>query len=70
MGHSIFTTTLEAFGAIGLPVTGFSSFAAFVRTMERASSERLADAVNHGIAAGLVPGAALAAVAFVNRIRS
>jgi L-lactate permease len=70
MPGSIFNTTLEAFGAIGLPVTGFSSFAAFVRTVERASSERLADAVNHGIAVGFVPGAALAAIVFVNGVRS
>jgi hypothetical protein len=62
MATSIFDITLEAFGAIGLPVTGFSSFAAFVRTIERAPSERLADAINRGMAAGFVPGAALAAI--------
>jgi len=70
MPASIFTTTLEAFGAIGLPVTGFSSFAAFVQTIERAPPERLADAINRGIAAGFAPGAALAAVVFVNGVRS
>jgi hypothetical protein len=51
-------------------VTGFSSFAAFVRTIERAAAESLADGINRGVAAGFVPGAALAAVVFVNGVGS
>jgi hypothetical protein len=64
----LFTTTLQALGAIGLPVTFGSSFGAFVRSAQQASAERVAAAANHGTAAGFIPGSFLAIGVFVNGV--
>ena len=68
-GHeSFFATTLQAFGAIGLPVTLFSSAAACVRWVQRASAERMSASINIGIAFGFLPGSCLAFVVFVRGV--
>jgi len=63
---SLFEVSLAAFASIGLPVTVCSSFAALIRVVQRASTERVSEAINVGTAWGLVLGILLAAVVFVN----
>jgi hypothetical protein len=71
MAHQpLFMTTLEAFGAIGLPVTFLSSLGAFVHAVRRAPAERVSAAVNAGMARGFVPGSALAGAVFVKGVWS
>ena len=65
---SLFSLSLAAFAAIGLPVTFCSSLYGLIRMLRRASSERVGEAINLGTAAGLVPGLLLAAVVLVNGI--
>jgi hypothetical protein len=64
----LFMTTLQAFGAIGLPVTFLSSLGAFVQSIKRAPADEVAAAVNEGMARGFVPGSALAAAVFVQGV--
>ena len=65
---SLFSLSLAAFAAIGLPVTFCSSAYELIRMLRRASSERGGEAITPGTAAGLVPGLLLAAVVLVNGI--
>ena len=64
--ESLFDLSLAAFASIGLPVTVCSSFAALIRVLQRASTERVSNAINVGTAWGLVLGVLLATVVFVN----
>jgi hypothetical protein len=66
--QSLFTLSLAAFAAIGLPVTFFSSFGAFIGTLRRASAGRVAIAVDRGTAIGFVPGVLLAVLVLVKGI--
>jgi hypothetical protein len=47
-----------------------SSLFGFVRTIRRAPAERVGEAINYGVAWGLVPGIALAAIVLMNGIRA
>ena len=67
---SFFEVSLAAFASIGLPVTLTSSLFGLVRTIRRAPAERVGEAINYGVALGLVPGVALAAVVLVNGINA
>jgi hypothetical protein len=64
----LFQTILQAFGAVGLPVTFCSAAGAFVRSVERAPAERVATAVNSGMAVGFAPGSLLATVVLVHGV--
>jgi hypothetical protein len=66
--ESFFTVSLAAFAAIGLPVTFCSSLGGLIRTLQRASTERVSEAINLGTSLGLLPGILLAAVVFVTGI--
>ena len=70
MHGSLFEVSLAAFASIGLPVTLFSSFLGLVRVIRRAPAERVGEAINFGLAIGLVPGVAIATVVLVNGIRA
>ena len=65
---SFFSLSLAAFAAIGLPVTFCSSLAGLIRTLQRASTERIGEAINLGTSLGLLPGILLAAVVFATGI--
>jgi hypothetical protein len=67
---SLFEVSLAAFASIGLPVTLISSLFGFVQTIRRAPAEQIGEAINYGVAIGLVPGIALAAVVLLNGIRA
>jgi hypothetical protein len=67
---SLFDLSLAAFGSIGLPVTLLNSLFGFFRAIRRAPAERIGEAINYGVAAGLVPGLAIAAVVLVIGIRT
>jgi hypothetical protein len=45
---SLFSLSLAAFAAIGLPVTFCGTLGGLVRTLQRASAERVGDAINRG----------------------
>ena len=68
MHGSLFDLSLAAFASIGLPVTFCRSLYGLVRMLQRASSERIGEAIDRGTAAGLVPGLLLAAVVLVSGI--
>ena len=53
--ESLFSVSLAAFASIGLPVTLISSLFGLVRAIRRAPAERVGDAINYGVAIGLVP---------------
>ena len=59
---------LEAFGALGLPVTFCSAFGALFRAVQRQPAERVGNAVNYGMAFGSVPGSILAGIVFVREV--
>jgi hypothetical protein len=65
---SLFEASLAAFAAIGLPVTFCSSLCGLIRTLQRASTERIGEAINLGASLGLLPGILLAAVVLVTGI--
>jgi hypothetical protein len=67
---SLFDLSLAAFASIGLPVTLFSSLFGLVRAIQRAPAERVGNAINYGMAIGLMPGIALAAVVLVKGIKA
>jgi hypothetical protein len=67
---SLFEVSLAAFASIGLPVTLLSSLFGLVRAIRRAPAERVGEAINYGVAIGLIPGTALAAVVLVNGIKA
>jgi hypothetical protein len=62
---SLFEVSLAAFASIGLPVTLLSSLFGSFRAVQRAPAERVGEAINYGVAVGLVPGLAIAAVVLV-----
>jgi hypothetical protein len=65
---SLFNLSLAAFAAIGLPVTFCSSLGGLIGTVQRASTERIGEAINLGTSLGLLPGMLLAVVVFVTGI--
>lgn len=68
--RSLFEVSLAAFASIGLPVTLLSSLFGFFQAIRRAPAERIGEAINYGVAAGLVPGLAIAAVVLAIGIRA
>jgi hypothetical protein len=66
----LFSLSLAAFAAIGLPVTFLSSLGGFLRTVQRASAERVGEAIDRGTAVGLVPGIVLATLVLATGIRT
>jgi hypothetical protein len=68
MRDSLFSLSLAAFAAIGLPVTFCSSLGGLIRTLQRASTERVSEAINLGTSLWLLPGILIAAVVLMTGI--
>jgi hypothetical protein len=67
---SLFEVSLAAFASIGLPVTLMSSLFGFFQAIRRAPAERVGEAINYGVAFGLLPGIALAVFVLLNGIKT
>jgi hypothetical protein len=66
--ESLFSLSLAAFAAIGLPATFCSSLAGLIRTLQRAPTERVGKEINFGTSLGLLPGILLATIVFATGI--
>jgi hypothetical protein len=66
--NDAFYAIVEGFAALGVMVTFFSGFAAFLALVYRDSAEDIGKAVNYGIAYGFIPGSILGVLVFYDAV--
>lgn len=68
LDDDVFYALVEGFAALGVMVTFFSGFGAFLALVYRNSTEDIGKAVNYGIAYGFLPGAILGFLVFYDAV--